>query len=424
MPDSRRNKLTDRGIKKFLKEAKGKSAAKSDGAGLTLTVAASGYEAWVLRYQFNGKAREYTIGPRENWPLPEVRAEADRLRDYLTRGRDPSRATRAEIAIEEMPATDSFQELAVAWFERPEVVERVLKNWIYPRLGKLAPADIRPAHVLDCLARIVKEGAPTVSNDARRIIREVLDHAVLLDLIEINPAGRITAEIAGVPEPARTRHLSLAEIARLMRSMAKDRARFGRDNEITVHLLLMLGVRKGELVAARWSEIDFERNLWTIPGRRIKTRKIGKASDFSIPLPPQAVALLRELEVRAAGSEWVLPARRQGSRKLGHISTDTLNAALANLETGIEEAFTIHDLRRTMRSQLSAIGVSFAVAERCLNHRLPGQGEIYDRHDHLEQRRHALAEWAGVLDVLAADGVKAARERITTAQVIPLRRSA
>jgi integrase len=209
-----------------------------------------------------------------------------------------------------------------------------------------------------------------------------------------------------------------------MRSMAKDRARFGRDNEITVHLLLMLGVRKGELVAARWSEIDFERNLWTIPGRRIKTRKIGKASDFSIPLPPQAVALLRELEVRAAGSEWVLPARRQGSRKLGHISTDTLNAALANLETGIEEAFTIHDLRRTMRSQLSAIGVSFAVAERCLNHRLPGQGEIYDRHDHLEQRRHALAEWAGVLDVLAADGVKAARERITTAQVIPLRRSA
>jgi len=79
-----------------------------------------------------------------------------------------------------------------------------------------------------------------------------------------------------------------------------------------------------------------------------------------------------------------------------------------------------------MRSQLSALGVAFAVAERCLNHRLPGQGEIYDRHDFLEQRRHALSEWADVLALLAARGVKAAKDRIATAtaNVIPMRRSA
>lgn len=134
--------------------------------------------------------------------------------------------------------------------------------------------------------------------------------------------------------------------------------------------------------------------------------------------------MFRELEIRACGSEWVLPARRRGARKLGHISGDTINAIMGDLDTGIDQHFTIHDLRRTMRSNLSALGVPFTVAERALNHRLPGMGEIYDRHDFYEQRAEALQRWADTLDVLEAEGVKAAKDFIGGAQVVELRRLA
>jgi integrase len=96
---------------------------------------------------------------------------------------------------------------------------------------------------------------------------------------------------------------------------------------------------------------------------------------------------------------------------------------LSNLNVGIDH-FVVHDLRRTMRSHLSDIGIPFAVAERCLNHFLPGQGEVYDRADMLDARADALRSWADVLDVLDADGVKAARDFIGGAQVVPIRRSA
>lgn len=114
---------------------------------------------------------------------------------------------------------------------------------------------------------------------------------MLLDEIAVNPAAQITQEIVGHDEGARTRSLSLSEIRKLMRSMKVARDWFGRDNEILVHLLLMLGVRKMELVKARWAEFDFDgkRPTWTIPKERIKTRKKGKPEVFTVGLPSQAV---------------------------------------------------------------------------------------------------------------------------------------
>lgn len=426
MPVKTTDRLTAKAIAALCKRP---GTARSDGGGLTLTVSPGGYAAWVLRYRFGGKAKELTIGPVSEWSLEKARGERRRLRELLEAGRDPARVQAAALAATELPAAGTFTEVAEAWLVtqrrrlvHPEVPERALKNWINPSLGKLAPEDIRPAHVVACVERIIAAGAPTTANDCRRIIRQVLDYAVVQGVIEVNPAASIRASHAGVDEAARTRALSLAEIRKLLMAMEAKRAAFGRDNEVAVLQLLLLGVRKGELIGARWPELDLDRGLWTIPGSRIKTRRKGKPMDFVVPLPPQAVALFRELEVRAAGSEWVLPARRQGRRKRGHISPDTLNFALDNLEHGLDD-FVVHDLRRTMRSQLSALGVGFAVAERCLNHKLPGQGEIYDRHDFLDQRRHALTSWAGILDTLRKDGVQAARTAITTANVVGLRKA-
>jgi integrase len=181
---------------------------------------------------------------------------------------------------------------------------------------------------------------------------------------------------------------------------------FTRDNYLAAALLLTLGIRKGELIAAKWSEFSGDGTLWDIPKERSKTDEA-----ITIPLPPVAVGWLEELHMRACGSEYVFPSRRASKRR-GYISDDTLNHALAKLfgqkvrpgdppanklgEAGIEH-FTVHDLRRTCRSLLAGAGVPGHVAERCLNHKLKGVEGIYDRYDYLDERREALQKIADLL---------------------------
>jgi integrase len=428
MPRRTINNLTDRKIQSLVRA--GKQTAVSDGDGLTLTISSSGYAAWVLRYRFGGKQFEVTIGALDHFGLAAARDQRTRRRKLLAEGINPARQKSADKAAQAAPAdnADTFAELAWLWWEKtqvprlenPQVVERVIRNHLNPVLGKMHLTDITPAHIIGCLESITAKGAPTVANDARRHLQKIFGYAVIRGDIAINPAAQITQGIAGHTEQARDRALVLPEIKKLLKAIERERHWFGRDNEITVHLLLLLGVRKSELLQATWSEVDFDRLLWTIPKARTTTRNKSGGKDFTIPLPGQAVELLRELEIRACGSEWVLPARRRGVRKLGHVSADTLNRVLIDLDGGLEH-FTVHDLRRTMRSRLSEIGVDFAIAERCLNHKLPGQGEIYDRHDFLDARRIALQRWGDVLDVLTGDGVTAARSLIGGAQVIDLR---
>jgi integrase len=418
------NRLTDRKIKSLVKA--GNPIAISDGDGLTLTISASGYAAWVMRYRFGGKQCEITIGRLCNFGLAAAREQRIKLRQLLSDGIDPKREKAATLAAQAAPVdvADTFGALAKLWLEKtqvprlenPQVVERVIRLHLNPALGGMYVADITPAHIINCLEQISAAGLPTVANNARRHLQKIFGYAVIRGDLAINPAAQITHDIAGHAEQARDRALQLPEILKLLKTIEQERHWFGRDNEITVHLLLLLGVRKSELLQATWAEIDFDRVLWTIPKFRTKTRR----KDFTIALPTQAITLLRELEMRACGSDWVLPARRRGTRHLGHVSADTLNRVLIDLEHGLDH-FTVHDLRRTMRSRLSEIGVDFATAERCLNHKLPGMGEIYDQHDFIDARRIALQRYADVLDALTSDGVAAAKSLIGGAQVIDLR---
>jgi len=399
VPGKARHVLTNIKIKNLIR--KGGPVAVSDGAGLTLTISKSGYVAWVLRYRFGGKRKELTIGSFDDFPLSVAREQAQVYRQKIETGTDPAhekRASKVVLAAGGQPET--FKELAELWYQRkqvgrvkyPERIHATLENWIYPRLGRLPPVQITAALVVGCIEQVIDAGAPTTANDVRRYIKGILKYGALLGFMPANVASDIGQEDAGVREQARSRALSLSEIEKLFKVMAKERAWFGRDNELSVRLLLMLGVRKSELVGARWSEFDLYKGLWKIPKERSKT-----ANGFTVPMPQQAINYLKELQIRACGSEWVFPARRRGARKLGHISPDTLNAAIAKLEHGMEP-FTIHDLRRTMRTQLSGLGVRLEVAERCLNHTLKGMVGVYDRHDFLDQRREALQEWADCLE--------------------------
>ena len=203
-------------------------------------------------------------------------------------------------------------------------------------------------------------------------------------------------------ERARSRALSSDELAQLFEKI-RETPSFGEDNFLAVKLLLALCVRKGELLGARWEEFDLETlsptgAVWRLPAGRTKT---GEA--LEIPLVPGIVDWFRRLRELAADSEYVFPKRRRDPReRVPHVGVDTLNVALQRVKHGLCH-FTLHDLRRTARTHLAALGIRREVAERCLGHKLRGVEGTYDRHDYFNERRAALERWA-VLIVQAERG--------------------
>lgn len=212
-----------------------------------------------------------------------------------------------------------------------------------------------------------------------------------------NPAADFSPRLdAGGIERPRSRALSFDELAQLFEAI-RGTPNFGEDNLLAIKLLLALCVRKGELLGARWAEFDLEGvtqvgAVWHLPASRTKT---GESLD--VPLTPAVVEWLNALQALAAGSDYVLPKRRRDSReRVPHVGIDTLNAALKRVKHGLAD-FTLHDLRRTARTHLAALGIRREVAERCLGHKLRGVEGTYDRHDYFKERRTALESWTTLL---------------------------
>ena len=386
-------KLTDTQLRAWVRSGK-PLAGKSDGDGLTFTLSAAGAASWVLRYQHNGRARECSIGRYPDTGLADARGIASELRGRIQKGEDVT-VTRQVEKVQKALSAATFRDLATEWTERTlntrygARVKRVFELYAFPLIGSLPPEEIRPLHI-DRILRTTATSAPTTANDLLHYLRRVFAYARKRHIITTNPATDFDTSDAGGKESSRSRALSLEEI-RAFLAACKACPTLGRDNELAFRLLLLLGVRKGELTGAAWEEFDLEAGLWRLPGTRTKT-----GETITIPLPALAVAWFTELHIRAAGSPWVFPARRLGRLESGHISRDTLNVALTRVEHGLPH-FTVHDLRRTVRSQLAALGVAPHIAERCLNHKLKGVAGIYDRHDYLEERRQALQQWAAIL---------------------------
>lgn len=406
--------VTDATIRSWLNS--GKPFERSVGDGLTLRFR-EGYEhaLWRLRYRFANTPRVVLVGSRKDLTLAQARAEAKLLRAGVTLGEDAAlkvqeRKREAVAKIEAAKNVMTVARLADEYFKKrieggsnpwkhPDIVRRRIEKDIRPNLGKLSVKDVKPRHIQDMLDSIIGRGAPTIANDVLRWTRRMFNYAVKLDMVQGNPASAFDLSDAGGKEEARERALSRDELVKFFQAMRKTPG-LSVENLHTFKLLLLLAVRKGELVGARVAEFDLKAGEWKLPAERTKTN-----AGIDIPLVPQALDALRELMRLGKGSDYLLPARKAQERMLPHIHENTLNVALAKVraQMGIdpkdmERRFTVHDLRRTARTQLSALKVDPFIAERCLNHKIKGVQGVYDRHAYFDERREALTKWAHVVD--------------------------
>ena len=396
-------KLTDIEIRNWIKAGE-HFEQRGDGDGLYLCYRdAYATPVWKFRYRFDGKQRVMNMGSYRNVSLADARKLAKEMRARVSLGYDVAdekqqRKSEAGAKIEAQRTAINLGQLADEYFERmilgrwkhPNIVRSRIAKDIKPAIGKLALDEVKPKHIDDLLTGIVKRGAPTMANDVLRWVRRIFDYGIKRQLVKYNPAAAFDVADAGGKEEARERALSRTELAKLLAAM-KTAKGFSKENELAVKLLLVLAVRKSELIGAPWAEFDLDAAVWRLPADRTKT---GQAID--IPLPTIVVEWLQDLQRLASGSKWVLPARKMQQRMVPHICESTIGVALGKVKHGLPP-FTVHDFRRTARTHLAALGVSPHVAERCLNHKLKGVEGIYNRHDYFEERKDALETWARLL---------------------------
>lgn len=394
--------LTDIQIKQWVKAKV--ALAKADGGGLTFTLASSGRASWVLRYRIAGKGKEKTLGRYPDISLAEARRLASEDRAKVQQGIDV--AADKQRAKREAANSWTVRQLGEDYLKKAEGrleestldgQRQRLRDYIYPVIGNVVAQDVRPSDLVAIAERASKKSLH-VARLVLGVQKAIFAHGLGRHVVETDPASQIkTSALLGPRPTARTRVMLTEDELKLLLPILP---KMGVQNALMAKILLATAVRLGELVGARWENIDFEKRTWFIPPSDIKGKK-GKARNgedvrgFVIPLTDPIIQWFSDLKELAFESGFVLPIRsRKKAVGDAHMEAVTLNAAfnkfwVTNLSDRCQR-FTPHDLRSTARSHLGRLGVDVLIAERCLNHSLGGLVAIYDQHDYLAERRDAI----------------------------------
>ena len=276
----------------------------------------------------------------------------------------------------------------------PRNIKRVLDKDVIPAIGGKQIADVTVTDILAITDKIKNRGADQMALQTRNVLKRLFAYAIAREKTQFNPAAAIEAKFIA---SARSRDVALSpeEMGKLLRAIYQSSIK--RAHKLALHLLILCMVRKGELIGARWEELDLEQGQWAIPGERMK-----KDKPHLVHLSRQAVAMFEELKGLASGSEWVFPSRGDLNRPIAH---STLNQAVRSLEIDVRD-FVIHDFRRTASTHLHEAGFNSDWIEKCLAHETKGIRGVYNRAQYADQRREMLQWWANFVDSQIEEGRK------------------
>ena len=169
-----------------------------------------------------------------------------------------------------------------------------------------------------------------------------------------------------------------------------------------VRLLILTGARRDEVAQMEWREVDLDRAVWTLPASRSKNRR-----EHTIPLSDMAIDVLRSLpRIERSGLVFTTNARTPVSGfSKAKPALDRAMAELAGEEASRIPGWVLHDLRRTVATNLQRLGVRLEVTEAVLNHvsgSRAGIVGVYQKHDYAAEKSAALEAWARRLDAIVS----------------------
>ena len=395
--------------------AKGQPSRHADGGNLYLAVTARGAAKWTFRYMLAGKAREMGLGAcdpegKAGHTLAEARANAEAARKLLRSGADPveHRKAAARAKAETAARAQSFKAVAVlhigshgeGWRNAKHRAQwgSTLESYAYPTLGSMPVADITTDDVLRVLQQPVAgeekptplwNARPETATRLRGRIEAVLSYAAARGWRDgDNPArwrGHLSAMLPARAKMAKVQHhaaLPWHEVGAFMVRLRELRATAARALEYAI----LTGCRTSEVLGARWSEVDMEAAVWTVPAGRMKAGR-----EHRVPLSAGALAVLRGLLPMNSdgGDGYVFPGQKKGKP----LSSMAMLMLLRRMDRA---DLTAHGFRSTFRDWTEeATSTPHAVAEAALAHTIGNKVEAAYRRGDLYQKRAALMqEWA------------------------------
>jgi integrase len=374
----------------------------ADGNGLYLKVSRSGAKRWELRTVVRGKRCDIGLGGLKVVTLAEAREEARKYRAIARNEGDPlaeKRRARKVVPTFRVAAETVHKEHAEAWKNAKHGDQWIntLKTYAHPALGDRRVDQIDTPEILKVLLPIWL----TKQETARRVrqrIGTVLDWAKAAGFrAGSNPVSEISKALPRQSD--RKGHHAALPYIEVPAFVQKLHGAEATIPDLAFEFLILTAARTGEVIEAKWDEIDIEQAAWTVPAGRMKAGR-----EHRVPLPPRCVELLKQAKLLAAGSEFLFPGR-SGKKPLS-------NMALLMTMRRMKSDATVHGFRSAFRDWASE-RTTFAreICEAALAHIVKDKTEAaYRRGDLFEKRRELMATWAAF--VAAAE-----------AEVIPLRLS-
>ena len=369
----------------------------SDGNGLSLDVLPSGVMAWLFRYRHGGKQERVTLGRYPDMTLKAARQARLERAVSVAGGKSPAKEKRlARAGLTTNPTIKTFgeryyQEQVVPNWKNPKDIRRYLDNEIYPTVGHKQLSDVTALDVQVMVYRKRDHGHVAAAIQLRRVMKQIFDYALELQLVTINPAAMVATRYIGRARK-RSRVLSPKEIRLYLRTIYQSNIR--RQFKLALHVILLTLSRKSELLLARWDHVNFETGEWLIPEENSKTAK-----PHLVYLSAQVAEMFRELKSLAGESALVLPGRGSLTRPF---AANALNKALDGLTFDMDP-LTIHDLRRTGATLLTEHGFNRDVIEKALSHEQQGIRAVYIVAEYADQRKKMLQWWADYIDTIVTE---------------------
>lgn len=393
------NKLSDKALKNFLSKPRDKQMLLADGKGLSVRVSKTGAVSFVFFYRLAGERGApvwLTLGKYPDMSLKQARGKRDECRVWLADKRDPR--LQIKIQSEEKLRPVTVEAALIYWYENSCKVKRKthavtlarFKKHIFPFIGHLPVNETHLYEWLNCFDRIRKNApvmAAYVFSDAKLALRfcRVRQYATcsVLNDLRMTDVGSMAIK--------RDRVLTKDEIGQLWHAVFTEpdlNLMSSYDRKMFI-LCIVFGCRMSEARLSEWREWDMNSWVWTVPKEHSKT-----GVEITRPIPTGLRQWITNVHAETKRSGYVLGRlriRESVSKIGGKIGT----------RLGHEKQWSLHDLRRTISTHLSDMGVDFYVVEQLLGHALPGVAGVYNRSKFMQKKLDALNLWVTYLNSIS-----------------------
>lgn len=388
--------LTDITIKSA--KPKDKPFKLSDGEGMYLLVTPTG-KYWRFDYRFLAKRKTLAIGVYPTISLADARERRNEARKLLANNVDPSESKVSERKEAIRNASITFEVVAREWHQKNTVkwsakntvrTLSLFERTIFPYIGKLPIADIKPSDLLETIQRIEKRGNIQTAHRAMMNCGQVFRYAMATDRASKDISFVLRGSLTPIVEKHHASIQDPKKIGHLLRDIDEYDGLFV--TKCALRLAPLFFVRPGELRQAEWSEFNLDEAEWKIPAHKMKMKSV-----HIVPLSNQALEILNELKQHTGHVRYLFPGLRSSDRAM---SENTVNAALRRLGYGKDE-MSGHGFRSMASTILHEQGWAHEAIERQLAHADRNKiSAAYNYADYLSKRKEMMQQWADYLDEL------------------------